>query len=85
MHVCLYSENRNKSDYVQNLTHKILKERLLNNTELGQFPSPIILSPRFESNQLYQYEMEDINSSDYSIYSTMTIRQLVKVKDIFLE
>lgn len=46
------------------------------NTELGQFRFPVILSPRNGSNQIYQYEMENINSSDSSLYPTMTIRQL---------
>lgn len=60
----------------------LLKDRQLKywenmNTELGQFRSPTILSPRVGS---YQFEMKNINSSDFSLYPTMTII----VKDKFL-
>lgn len=54
-----------KLTYIQNLSDaKIyyLKKYLENtNTELGQFRSPIKLSPRVGLYQIYRYEMENIN------------------------
>lgn len=70
--------------YIQSV---FLKERLLKKlrkykqrTKLVSLPYYSLFPNWFKSN-LSVYEMENNNSPDYLIFSTMTIRKLVKVKD----